>query len=450
MSLKRLMYLEIETINRCLFDHGVDAGTSPGRTTVASSSFIAYGIQLGRGERIANIHKLLPELQEALSSARGRAVPVRLRTLPLALELPHPAPRPLTIDVATLDGPPHTMLLGRSYGIDGVTDERLDLAEQPHVLVAGITGAGKSVLLSMMLLTLVRNTTPTDLRIVAVDLKNEDLRPFRSWPHVEAFANDPESAISAVDHVFRTKEERRTSRRRPHRLVLAIDELAELPAPAVEQLGSILALGRSMAISVVAATQHPLASVVGGIAKANFPVRLVGMVSDANAAAVATGRKGTGAEFLPGRGSFLRIQSADVVRFQTYMLTAGDIEQVSRELVATWGAAPSAERPAPDLLQTQQIPPAVAAVFAEYAGPDGLRRGGIAAALRALHGSAAPKSGRAYQEATAGVNDLFTAWLNTSGETSPHASWSTSGSVSTREKSPEIRTSGNSEAKFWM
>jgi DNA segregation ATPase FtsK/SpoIIIE-like protein len=102
--------------------------------------------------------------------------------------------------------------------------------------------------------------------------------------------------------------------------VLVIDELAELSRLKLNRyLASILAIGRSKAINVIAATQHPLANVVGGsTAKANFTERLVGRMLCADDAKVAAGMSGSGAEYLPGRGSFLRINGAEARRFQAY------------------------------------------------------------------------------------------------------------------------------------
>lgn len=338
MSLKRQMLKEISLINRCLADHTVDAGTAPAWTLVAASSFIAYGIKLGRGERIANVEKTLPELAELISAERHRATPIRLRTMPLALEVPHPAPRPLSWQTADIDTEPHSMLLGRSYTYQGPREELLRFEEQPHALIAGMTGAGKSVLLSMMLLTLLRNTSPDELRVVLVDLKNEDLVPFARLPHVVTFAGERKAARNAINLVHKIKDERIANRQRPFRLVLAIDELAELANVdgSLDQLGSILSVGRTLGVNVLGATQHPLAKVIGGIAKANFPVRLAGMVADATSANVASGRPETGAEKLPGRGAFLRVQSADVIRLQSYFISPDDIAGMTREIRRRW------------------------------------------------------------------------------------------------------------------
>ena len=132
MKLIRLMTREIGLVNQTLADHNVDAGTRPAWTLVAASSFIAYGVRLGRGERIAAVERALPELAEHISASRGQATPVRLRRMPLALEVPHPRPQPLTHGQLP-DLAPHSMRLGRSYGFDGATDELVSFEQLPHL-----------------------------------------------------------------------------------------------------------------------------------------------------------------------------------------------------------------------------------------------------------------------------------------------------------------------------
>jgi len=93
---------EITIINQTLAAFGVDAGTKPSWTMVAGNSFVAYGLRTGATQRISDVQRLLPELSERLSAARRRPTPVRLREMPLALEVAHPRPEPLDWRGATL------------------------------------------------------------------------------------------------------------------------------------------------------------------------------------------------------------------------------------------------------------------------------------------------------------------------------------------------------------
>lgn len=177
-------------------------------------------------------------------------------------------------------------------------------------------------------------TSPADLRLILVDLKNEDLLPFAGLPHVEMLATSLNEAESAILRVFEEKEQRvRAGRGKFQRWVLVIDELAEFARQreAMKLLSSVLAVGRSKAINVMAATQKPTAAIVGSVAKANFTLRLVGRVLSADDARVAAGQSGSGAEWLPGKGAFLKIDGADTRRFQAYFIDDADawIEPVS-------------------------------------------------------------------------------------------------------------------------
>ncbi len=241
------------------------------------------------------------------------------------IEVQHPFPKALHWSPRLLDvTPAHTMLLGKSYE-NGATNEVFSFDESVHCLVAGITKAGKSVLLQNMLLSLCHATSPDDLKIILVDLKNEDMVAFEHLPHIMTFAGTREQAMDAIRFVVAEKDKRVANRGyKPYRLVLWIDELAQLAdnKEARQALGDLASIGRSKLINLVGATQHPTeAGGLGTMLKANFPLRLVGMVANGQSH-IATGRPKLHAELLPGKGAFLRIEGPRVVRFQSFMLDA--------------------------------------------------------------------------------------------------------------------------------
>lgn len=322
-----LMHAEIKLINRLLAAHSVQAKTEWERTRCIQSGFISYGLSMATGERMAKIEAVTRELSNALTEKRCRLtgkrqrVPARLSDYPPSIEVPHPDPRPLIGYFGPMRSMPlHTMLLGKSY-INGPQNERVSFDDAPHALIVGITGAGKSILQQMMLLSLCYATSPVDLRIVLIDLKNEDMTPFARLPHVECFAGTPAAALDAIRAV-RDEKDRRVAdpTRKPYRLLLWIDELAQLAQEkeAREALGDLASIGRSKWINLVAATQYPtVEGGMGPLMKANFPLRLVGMVAPGQAH-IATGRPQTGADLLPGRGAFLRCHGPEVYRLQAY------------------------------------------------------------------------------------------------------------------------------------
>ena len=336
MELQTHLRNEITIINQTLAAFGVDAGTKPAWTLVAGGSFVAYGLRTGATQRISDVQRLLPELSERISAARRRPTPVRLREMPLALEVSHPSPSPLDWRGATMRIGGGRMIVGRNYATSPASDQVIDLAQRPHVLVAGTTGSGKSTMLRMMLASLSYNADPERLRMVLVDLKNEDLVPFAALPHVDASAWLPDDARRAVAAVHGELQRRVAAGVGDWaRVVLVIDELAQVDQTSLDLLSAILAVGRSKRVHVIAATQHPAQRLIGD--KANYSVRCVGMVADAQTAALATGRKGSGAELLPGAGAFLFVDGAQLDRLQAYNMTA----EAAAGMVATarqkWG-----------------------------------------------------------------------------------------------------------------
>jgi S-DNA-T family DNA segregation ATPase FtsK/SpoIIIE len=143
--------------------------------------------------------------------------------------------------------------------------------------------------------------------------------------------------VEALGSLVKLMEKRgEVGRMRGPRVVVVIDELADLLMTGGkelrERLTRLLQRGRGAGIHVVAATQKPAASVLGPLVKANFPVRLVGRVTSATDARVASGWSGTGAERLEGRGDFLAVAEGRVTRFQTAYVTEREIGEVVRRM----------------------------------------------------------------------------------------------------------------------
>lgn len=354
-DITRQLNTEINIINATLAAFNLDAGTRPAWTTIAGSSYILYGLRTGQAQRIDAIEQRLPELAERISAARQHPTPVRLRRLPLALEIAHPNPAPLPWRNARLKLPWLTMLTGRVYAADSAHDDTICLRQHPHILIAGATGSGKSTLARMMLLSLAINTSPHDLELVIVDMKNTDLAPLATLPHVSRCAvldADAARTVRYVESILRQRIERQITE---PKLLLAIDELRELTRlpGIIDTLGSIISLGRSLGVHVLAATQHPKASEIGSVVKANFPVRIIGQVVGARHAEAAADRPNTGAELLPGAGAFLRIDGPAITRLQAYYIDAAgmtaliDLAQRTYAAPVRTGAPTPAAPPAP-------------------------------------------------------------------------------------------------------
>ncbi len=194
--------------------------------------------------------------------------------------------------------PPYCAVLGVDEGGAPLL-LRLDSPDVAHVLLAGTTGSGKTALARTLLLSLAMHNHPGQLQLALIDPKGRGLGALAGLPHVwraAGVAQDPAAAVALLAALVAEMERRDAARRSLPRLVVAVDELAELlqtgGKPVAEALTRLTQRGREAGIHVVAATQRPSAALVGGLMKANFPVRLVGSVVSPEDAKVAAGVAG--------------------------------------------------------------------------------------------------------------------------------------------------------------
>jgi DNA segregation ATPase FtsK/SpoIIIE-like protein len=190
-----------------------------------------------------------------------------------------------------------------------------------------------------MIATLALNTDPDMLRLFIVDPKMEDFLPFEDLPHCEMFAGKKD-AVQAIARVHKILDERQNIKGRFHgeRVVLFLDELSQVQDPvALRQLNDLMAVGRSKRINVILATQYPTKEVIGKVDLSNLTTRFVGQITTPTAAAIAAGRGGTGADLLPGKGAFLRIEGANVTRLQAYWLDDNGTAELVKAARQRWG-----------------------------------------------------------------------------------------------------------------
>lgn len=314
---------EVSTINRMLQANNVMAKVV--KATNVLSSYIRYQLRLHPQQSFVGVEKLIRELTVAVNRNRQRH---RLPTTELkpvesptfALEANHPKPSKVLWKNELTDLKPHTMLCGLS---DNNQSEIVSFEDTPHVLIAGMTGSGKSMLLQMMLASLKKNTP--DLQLILIDLKNEDLVPFKN---LGLFAGNREKAIQLIDYVVAEKEKRIATSICEKRIVLVIDELAQLATDKriQDKLSDLISIGRSKRINLIAATQNVTKSGgIGSMLKANFTCRLIGKVAPGQSQ-IATSLPKQYAHLLPGKGSFLRIEGMTNHRFQSFYFPDYDLD----------------------------------------------------------------------------------------------------------------------------
>jgi DNA helicase HerA-like ATPase len=250
------------------------------------------------------------------------------------LEVPYPYAKPLPSSEARIRSPRFHALIGRWYEFGQPPQEQyIDLERDYHVLIAAMSGGGKSTLMRMMLLTLLANTSPEHLQVVIIDLKNDDFPVFRQMPHVVQFAGETTSAAIAVAALESEMRRRVECGERKPKLLLVIDELAQLRSDRVtmSRISDLLGMGRALGIHVWAATQYPNRETITTEINVNFTTRLVGRVDGPNAASVATKRAASGAHLLGTPGDFLKVDT-EMRRFKAYWLSQSE----TASLIATW------------------------------------------------------------------------------------------------------------------
>ncbi|HSX31294.1 MAG TPA: DNA translocase FtsK 4TM domain-containing protein [Candidatus Saccharimonadales bacterium] len=171
-----------------------------------------------------------------------------------------------------------------------------DLRRMPHVLVAGQTGSGKSVMINDILTSLLYRNSPSDLKLILVDPKRVELTPYNDIPHLlTPVITEPEKCISALkwavaemERRYRTLEEHKkrnigeynelkNEEGMPY-IVVVIDELADLMMMAARDVEALIVRiaqkARAVGIHLILATQRPSVDVITGLIKANVPARI--------------------------------------------------------------------------------------------------------------------------------------------------------------------------------
>ena len=335
--------MAIESVFRA---HNVGCRVAPPPSSFQTSGYNAFTFQRGVGLKVSSVTGLSPELEEALGQ------PVRFSHRPLTLEVARPDPQRLPLlalwpqlKSAQATGLP--MATGQTVEGGRLLPQRVNLADPntPHVLVAGTTGSGKTILLQSMLLSAAAMQSPSSLALVVLDPKAVDFRGFYGLPHLaHNVISDPAECVQALAAVVAELERRKAAgmSEPEQRIVVAVDELADLMDVAGKDVEGyirrIIQVGRGLGVALVAATQQPLAAILGSVVKANFPLRMVGKVSSDTEAKTAAGIYHTGAERLPGKGAFLSVNGT-THRIQAYHCAGDEQMQLVGAIGQRWAGA---------------------------------------------------------------------------------------------------------------
>jgi DNA segregation ATPase FtsK/SpoIIIE, S-DNA-T family len=298
----------------------------------AGPAVTQYALKIALGTKVSRITSLSSDLALALAASTGSVrieAPIPGRDL-VGIEIPNRGLEFVTLkrmmqsDVLKKAKSKLAVALGLDVSGAPVI---ADINKMPHVLVAGTTGSGKSVLVNVWIASLLFRTTPQEVRIILIDPKRVELIGYNGIPHLlTPVIVEPEKILSSLRWAVAEMENRYTRfaevgvrnvegfnelsgfQAMPY-IVIFIDELADLMAFAPTEIeDSICRLAqkaRAAGIHLILATQRPSVDVITGLIKANVPARLAFNVSSMVDSRVILDQPG--AEKLLGRGDMLYI-----------------------------------------------------------------------------------------------------------------------------------------------
>lgn len=322
----------------------------PGPTVTQFTLEPAEGIKLSR------IGSLKDDLSLALSAPSLRIeAPIPGKSL-VGIEMPNKI-RTFVHLREILESPeftqsesPLTLPLGRNVSGSAVC---ADLADMPHLLVAGATGSGKSVCMNTFLLSLLYQNAPNELKFIMIDPKRVELAPYDGIPHLlTPVITDSDKALQAlrwvvaemgrrlhrfseigVRNLAEFNEKQMEEENVLPRIVLVIDELADLMMRQFKRdtetmIARIAQMARATGMHIIIATQRPSVDVITGLIKANIPTRI--SFRTVSAIDSRTILDSMGAEDLLGKGDMLYLTATTPkpVRIQGIFVTTKEVERV--------------------------------------------------------------------------------------------------------------------------
>lgn len=332
-----------------------------------------YDLKPAPGVKVSKFAALSDDLALSLTAARVRIIAPIPGAGAVGIEVPNPKPRIVRLreiiesDEFQKADSALTIALGKTAQGD---DFVADLAEMPHLLIAGTTGSGKSVCINTIVASLLMRNRPQDVMIAMVDPKKLELSIYQELrrhhllfleENDEVIATTPKSAVALLISVVREMERRydmlsetgarnitefnrmlekgrikpdedgKIPPRLPY-LVLLVDELADLMITAAreveEPITRLAQLARAVGIHLVLATQRPSADVITGLIKANFPARIAFKVAEKTNSRIILDH--SGAEALIGKGDGLYLDNSDPFpkRFHGALITTEEVRNL--------------------------------------------------------------------------------------------------------------------------
>lgn len=365
-SIKKDLKRQAEVLEETLLSFGIEAKVGQincGPTITSFEVHPAIGVKVQKIKTLDNDIALNMEAKSIriIAPIPGKAA--------VGIEVPNPQPQEVGFKdmlQAYQQGPQKfhiPILLGQAVNGDYVMS---DLTKMPHCIIAGATGSGKSVCINTIIMSILLNAKPNEIKLLMVDPKKVELTPYTHLPHMLApVITEASGAAAALNWMVKEMEKRYEilklvgvrnidgfNKRPPNAeheatldreippfmpyIVGLIDELADLMMVSSSDIETPIAriaqMARAVGIHLILATQRPSREVITGLIKANFPTRISFKVASRVNSQIILDE--TGAESLLGNGDmlFLPPGSSHLVRAQGAFIRDEDILAVVQHI----------------------------------------------------------------------------------------------------------------------
>ncbi|MCR5573735.1 MAG: DUF87 domain-containing protein [Bacteroidaceae bacterium] len=327
---------------------------------VKGKTLTLYEVRPALGVRVAKIRSLVDDIAIGLGVTKVRVI-APMENGKVGIEVPNQAREiiPVSDIFNTWNFENADMELPIALGKTVTNDVLIaDLAEMPHLLVAGATGQGKSVCLNVIIASLLRKLSPNDLKLVLIDPKQVEFSIYEAiekpyLAHLKDYKPiciEPNEARDTIDSLIglmelrysmlkekkvrNIKEYNKIAEEKLPYYVIIIDEYGDLILQSSKYMEvsicRIAQKARAIGIHLIIATQRPDTKIITGTIKANFPTRIAFRTTTGTDSRVILDQ--TGAEKLTGKGDMLFFQGAELIRCQCAYISTEEVAKMCDEI----------------------------------------------------------------------------------------------------------------------
>lgn len=362
--LKKELKKQAEILEQTLLSFGIEAKVGD---INCGPTIISFEIHPAVGVKVQKITALENDIALKLQAKSIRIIAPIPGKAAVGVEVPSPYPQEVSFKemLVSYHASSRKLLIPVIMG-KTVTGENVisDLAKMPHCLIAGATGSGKSVCINTIIMSILMNATPDEVKLIMIDPKKVELTPYTNLPHLIApVITEPHGAYAALNWMVKEMQNRYEilkqlglrnvtafNARKPNAefesslslsipekmpaIVGIIDEFADLMMASSSDLETPIAriaqMARAVGIHLILATQRPSREVITGLIKANFPTRIAFKVASRVNSQIILDENG--AETLLGNGDllFLPPGTSHLMRAQGAYVSDEDINRTLR------------------------------------------------------------------------------------------------------------------------